>query len=128
VLKSGLAILQEVSVPENSANSTYKAVTSVDTISEKAIHCFEVDGVAVVICKFRDEFYAVENSCSHALSGFDEGRLRGFRIMCPLHGATFDIRDGSCTGAPARLPIRSFPLRVVDDMIEIDVQSAADGS
>ena len=27
--------------------------------------------------------------------------MRGYRLMCPLHGATFDIRDGSVTGAPA---------------------------
>jgi len=45
--------------------------------------------------------------------------MRGYRIMCPLHGGTFDIRDGSCTGLPATQPIRSFPLRIVDGMIEV---------
>ena len=43
------------------------------------------------------------------------------RLMCPLHGATFDIRDGSCTGAPASRPIRSFPVRIEDDWIEVDL-------
>jgi nitrite reductase/ring-hydroxylating ferredoxin subunit len=39
--------------------------------------------------------------------------------MCPKHGATFDIRDGTCTGAPASKSIRSFPLRIADGKIEI---------
>jgi nitrite reductase/ring-hydroxylating ferredoxin subunit len=50
--------------------------------------------------------------------------MRGYRIMCPLHGASFDIRDGSVTGLPAKQPIRSFPLRIVDGIIEVDLSSA----
>jgi nitrite reductase/ring-hydroxylating ferredoxin subunit len=40
-----------------------------------------------------------------------------------LHGASFDVRNGACTGAPASRPIRSFPLRIVDGMIEVDLSS-----
>ena len=77
----------------------------------------------IVICRVRDEYYAVENRCSHALAFFDNGRLHGYRIICPLHSASFDVRNGSCTGAPASRPIRSFPLRIVDGMIEVDLSS-----
>ena len=104
-----------------STNHSFIAVTSEDNIAEKSIACFDVDGTAVAICRFKNEYFALENSCSHALSTFEGGRLRGYRIMCPLHGATFDIRDGSPTGAPAKQAIRTFPLRIVDGMIEVDV-------
>ena len=100
---------------------SFTAVTSVDTIAEKGFSCFNVNGIAIVVCRFRDEYFAIENKCSHALSSFDDGRMRGYRMMCPLHGATFDIRDGSPTGAPATRPIQSFPLRIIDGMIEIGV-------
>ncbi len=43
--------------------------------------------------------------------------------MCPLHGATFDIRDGSCTGPPATRPIQSFPVRMKNGMIEADLNT-----
>lgn len=99
----------------------FTAVTAADSIAEKGFSCFNVDGTAIVVCRFRDEYFALENQCSHALSSFDEGRMRGYRIICPRHGATFDIRDGSPTGAPAKRPIRSFPLRISDGMIEVDV-------
>lgn len=97
------------------------AVTEAQNIEEKCFSTFEVEGTRIAICRFRDEYFAIENRCSHALSTFDEGRMRGYRIMCPLHGGTFDIRDGSCTGLPATQPIRSFPLRINDGMIEVAI-------
>jgi 3-phenylpropionate/trans-cinnamate dioxygenase ferredoxin subunit len=102
----------------------FTAVTEARNIEEKSFSTFDVNGTGIVICRFRDEYFALENRCSHALSAFDEGRMRGYRIMCPLHGATFDIRDGSVTGLPAKLPIRSFPLRIVDGIIEVELSSA----
>lgn len=95
------------------------AVAAAADIAEKGFSTFEVGDIRIVICRFRDEFFAIENRCSHAMATFDTGRLRGYRIMCPLHGATFDIRDGSCTGAPATRPIRSFPVRVRDGRVEV---------
>jgi len=100
---------------------SYIAVTATGNIAEKSFSCFDVDGTAVLVCRFRNEYFAIENRCSHALSSFDDGRMRGYRIMCPLHGASFDVRDGSVLSAPAKRPIRNFPLRIVDGMIEIDL-------
>jgi len=99
----------------------FTAIAAAEDIAEKSFSTFEVDGTSIAICRLQDAYYAIENRCSHALSTFDKGRLRGFRIMCPLHGATFDVRNGACTGAPATRPIRSFPLRIVDGMIEVNL-------
>jgi len=103
---------------------TYTAVTEKENIAEKSFACFDVEGTAVVVCRLNDEYFAIENRCSHALSTFEGGRMRGYRMMCPLHGAAFDIRDGSALSLPAKQPIRSFPLRIVDGMIEIDLRLA----
>ncbi len=102
----------------------FVAVCATDEIEEKAFRCFVVEGVALVVCRFRNEYFAVENLCSHALATFDDGRMRGYRLMCPLHGATFDIRDGAVTGAPATRPIRSFPVQVVEGQVEVDLGEA----
>ena len=104
--------------------TSFKHSCSTATFSD-ATETFEIDGTALVICRFRDEYFALENLCSHALSTFDEGRMRAYRIMCPLHGATFDIRDGSCTGAPATKPIRSYPVRITAGMVEVNLSSQA---
>lgn len=99
----------------------FTAVAAAEDIAEKSFSTFEVKGMNIAVCRLQDAYFAIENRCSHALSTFDNGRLRGHRIMCPLHGATFDVRNGVCTGAPATRPIRTFPLRVVDGMIEVNL-------
>ena len=96
-------------------------VGSVAELPEKGFITREAGGVSVVLCKIRDEIFAVENRCSHAYQTFDDGRLRGVRLMCPRHGACFDVRDGKVLGLPATLPIRSFNLRIDGDRIRIDV-------
>lgn len=103
--------------------AVFTAVAAARDIAEKSFSTFAVAGIDIVICRVRGEYFAIENRCSHALSFFDNGQLRGFRIICPLHGASFDVRNGACTGAPAWRPIRSFPLRITDGMIEVDLTS-----
>lgn len=90
-------------------------------IEEKDFRCVQVAGIDVVICRFRDTFYALEDRCSHALASFDKGRMRGCRLLCPVHGAMFDIRDGSALSLPAKKPVRTFPVRVADGRVEVDV-------
>jgi 3-phenylpropionate/trans-cinnamate dioxygenase ferredoxin subunit len=91
------------------------------------MRCVTVGGREVLICHAREGVFAVDNICTHALTRMDEGRLRGVRLICPLHGASFDIRDGRVLGAPASRPLPSYPVRVVDGMIEValDADSTA---
>ena len=56
---------------------------------------------------------------SHAYARLCEGRLRGTRLICPLHGASFDVRDGRVLGPPAAQPLAAFALRVTDGRIEL---------
>ena len=97
-------------------------LTKVENLSEKTIFCSEVNGVAVAVSLIKGEYLAVENLCSHALATFDDGRIRGYFIVCPLHGAMFDMRSGEPAGPPARRPIKTFPTRVNEDgVLEIDL-------
>lgn len=94
------------------------------------MRCVTVAGRDVLICHAREGVFAVDNICTHALARMDEGRLRGVRLICPLHGASFDVRDGRVLGAPATRPLPSYPVRVVAGMIEvaIEIETAAEAS
>lgn len=85
------------------------------------MRCIDVGGVAVLLAHAKDGIYAVNNICSHAHARMDEGRLRGQRLICPLHGASFDVRTGAVLGAPANKPLPSYPVRIVDGQIEVQV-------
>ena len=84
------------------------------------MRCVETGGVPVLLVHAKDgSVHAVNNICSHAYARMDEGRLRGHRLICPLHGASFDVRTGAVLGAPANAPLTSYPVRVVDGRIEV---------
>lgn len=80
-----------------------------------------VSGREIVICHTKDGVFALDNICSHAHARMCEGRLRATRIVCPLHGASFDIRDGKVLGPPATQPLSIFQVRVVDGTVEVAV-------
>jgi len=83
-----------------------------------------VAGREILICHTREGVYALDNICTHAHARMCEGRLRATRIVCPLHGASFDIRDGKVLGPPAVVPLPTFPVRVVEGAIEVAVAPA----
>jgi 3-phenylpropionate/trans-cinnamate dioxygenase ferredoxin subunit len=85
------------------------------------MRCVVLAGESVLLVHSKDGLFAVNNICSHAYAKLDEGRLRGNRLICPLHGASFDVRDGAVLGAPATQPLRSYAVRIVDGHIEVQV-------
>ena len=85
-----------------------------------------LDGREIVVCRTKDGgLYALDNICTHAFARMCEGRLRGTRLICPLHGAGFDLRDGRPLGAPATKPLACHDVRVNGDDVEVRVAPAA---
>lgn len=93
-------------------------------VPEGKMHALAVDGRELLICRTREGVYALDNICTHAYARLNEGRLRGTRLICPLHGAAFDVRDGRALGAPATRPLATHAVQVVGDRIEISVAPA----
>ena len=59
-----------------------------------------------------DEYFAVEDICSHAAVALSEGEVEGCTLECWLHGSRFDLRPGKPTGLPATEPVATFPVEV----------------
>lgn len=102
---------------------TWHRVSSVDEIPAGSMRAFTIEGREVVVCHGRDGWFALDNTCTHAYARLCEGRLRGYRLTCPLHGASFDIRDGRVLGLPATVPLRIHRLRIAGDRVEIAIGS-----
>ena len=104
--------------------SNFVELAALDELPDKGFIVKTSGETQVVIAKFKEEVYAVENLCSHAFARFDEGRLRANRLMCPLHGACFNITNGESFGPPASQPIRSFAVQVDGDRVLVDLGEA----
>jgi 3-phenylpropionate/trans-cinnamate dioxygenase ferredoxin component len=98
---------------------TYHTLGPADAIAEGRMKGYDLVGRSVVVCRTKDGYYALDNVCSHGVARLDEGRLRGVRLICPLHGASFDCRTGAVMAAPATVPIASHPVRIVEGTLEV---------
>jgi 3-phenylpropionate/trans-cinnamate dioxygenase ferredoxin subunit len=69
------------------------------------------------------EFYAIDDVCTHDGGPLAEGDLEGYQIICPRHGARFDIRSGEVLSFPAVVPIPAYRVLVEGEEILIDLDS-----
>lgn len=80
------------------------------------------EGAAFLIALDGDgSLHAMDGLCSHALLPLEGARLRRGHVICPHHGARFDITNGAAKGPPAHCGIRAWPVREKDGMIELDM-------
>jgi len=76
---------------------------------------------SIVIFNIGGNLYAIADLCSHDNGPLGDGDLEGDEVICPRHGARFDIRTGKTMGLPAVVDIPAYPVRVVKGMIEVGV-------
>jgi 3-phenylpropionate/trans-cinnamate dioxygenase ferredoxin subunit len=81
----------------------------------------EIDGQPVAVFNIANEYYAIADVCSHDDGPVAEGELLDYEIECPRHGAHFDVRTGKVLSFPAIVDIPAYPVRVVDDEVQIGV-------
>jgi nitrite reductase/ring-hydroxylating ferredoxin subunit len=83
---------------------------------------------SIVLCHTREGWFAVDNVCTHAYAKLSEGRLRKTKLICPLHGGTFDCRTGAAIASPALLPLATHAVRLIGEDVEIALGEPAAGS
>jgi 3-phenylpropionate/trans-cinnamate dioxygenase ferredoxin subunit len=85
----------------------------------------------VAVARHGDEFFAVQDLCSHAAVPLSEGEVEDCTVECWLHGSRFDLRTGKPTGLPATEPIATFPVDVRDEpdgpAVFVDVTTTLNG-
>ena len=72
----------------------------------------EVGRRAVVVVRSGDEYFAVEDVCTHDGAELAGGAIEGTQIICPRHGARFCLRTGEAMTPPAYEPIRVFATKI----------------
>jgi anthranilate 1,2-dioxygenase ferredoxin component len=106
--------------PEGSVTSTFEKILAVDAFPENGLHVATVNGWKILISRTDGIYHAMNDRCTHAASPLSGGRVRGDIIMCPRHGARFELKTGKCVGGGNR-DIRTFAIEIRDGIIWIEV-------
>ena len=74
--------------------------------------CLQIEGKSIALFEVEGSFLAVDNDCTHAGGPLSEGEVVGACVVCPWHGARFDLRTGQALEPPADEPVRAYPVTV----------------
>lgn len=82
----------------------------------------EIDDASIVLFKIADSYFAIADLCSHDEGPLGDGDFdEPFEIVCPRHGARFDVRSGKAITGPAYVDIPAYPVRVDGNKITIGI-------
>lgn len=81
----------------------------------------QAGGQSIALFKQNGNYYAIENTCTHRGGPLSEGMLAGNVVTCPWHGAEFDIKTGAVLSPPAPRAVKSFPVRVSGNDVEVEI-------
>ena len=96
-------------------------VSSVADVPPGEVRVFEANGGSICLANVAGRFFAIDNVCTHDGGTLGEGILVGDAVECPRHGARFQVETGRVLALPAVMPVRSYPVRIEADAVEVDV-------
>jgi nitrite reductase/ring-hydroxylating ferredoxin subunit len=99
-------------------------LVEVATLAEVPVgHCkhVEVGGRPIALFNVGGTIYATHGECTHRGGRLGEGELAGTEVICPLHGATFDVTTGQVTGPPAPENIPTYRVVLQGEAIKVEL-------
>lgn len=81
----------------------------------------EIGEHPIVVFNIAGQFFAVGDICTHDDGPLGDGDLEGYHIVCPRHGAEFDVRTGKAMSMPAVVDIPAYLVRIQDGKLFVGV-------
>ena len=95
-----------------------------EDFSDPGKEVIEIDDRFVVLVHRDGQFYCVDDLCTHDGGTLGDGELEGFCLVCPRHGAKFDIRDGHVVAMPATVPIAAHDVKVENGVVFVRINES----
>jgi nitrite reductase/ring-hydroxylating ferredoxin subunit len=83
------------------------------------VTAFEVDGKQISVANVDGRLFAFDDKCTHVGCSLAKGSLKETSLTCPCHGSVFQVTDGSVIRGPAKRPLGTYDVEVVDGEISI---------
>jgi MocE subfamily Rieske [2Fe-2S] domain protein len=100
-------------------------VASTTDLEEDDVMEVAVDGLCLALYRSSGGFFATDGICTHEYARLCDGFVFDNMIECAKHQGRFDLRSGKAKGAPAHIPLRTYPVRVAGTDLEIGLGEEA---
>jgi nitrite reductase/ring-hydroxylating ferredoxin subunit len=101
--------------------ATFIAVARTDELTPGQGKLVEVNQKRIALFNVGGCYYALDDVCPHRGGPLSEGEIEGATVVCPWHGATFDLATGNVTRPPATARITTYDVRLNGEEIAIAV-------
>src|SRR4249919_1384129 len=101
-------------------------VTKASEVPDPGKLLVEVGERLVVLIRAAGHIYALDDICTHDGGPLSEGPLDAAAgtIMCPRHGAKFDVKTGAALTMPATKPTTSHEVKIEGNRVMVRLSDA----
>lgn len=107
--------------------SSLVRATSLEELSKTNCITVQISGHAIVLFKYSEQVYAVDNRCPHMGFPLNKGTVNDGILTCHWHHARFDLASGGTFDQWAD-DVRTFPVEIRDGDIWIDTAQKGDAT
>ena len=75
----------------------------------------------IAVFNDRGTFRAVDDRCTHVGASLSEGLCEDGLVTCPWHGGKFRLSDGRGMGPPAYRSLKTYPLRILNEVLQVEL-------
>jgi len=99
----------------------WKKVCRTDEIADGSARQIKGEN-PIAVFHVGNEFFATDDTCTHAKFSLAEGYIEGDEVVCALHEARFCLRTGRVLTPPATVALRTYPVRIAGGEVFIEVE------
>jgi nitrite reductase/ring-hydroxylating ferredoxin subunit/uncharacterized membrane protein len=103
----------------------YVTVPDAQTIEDGKTLRLDIDGTVIALAKVNGEYYAFQDFCTHRCGPLSEGSFQYGQVMCPWHRSCFDMSTGQVIHGPAKVPIKTYAVSIIDGQVRIKLREGA---
>ena len=81
----------------------------------------EIGGLTLAVFNVGGKFYVTDDQCTHGPGSLSEGYIEDDVVECNFHNGQFNIRTGEVVSPPCIVPVKTYPVQVVDGRVTIEV-------
>ena len=92
--------------------SEFHVVAQTKDLSDGEKILVETDDRLVILFQVGEDYFCLDDVCTHDGGALSDGPIVDCQIVCPRHGARFDIKSGKATCMPATQATLSHEVKV----------------
>ena len=80
----------------------------------------EAGDLTLAVFNVGGEYFVTDDQCTHGPGSLSEGYIDGEVVECNFHNGQFNIRTGEVMSPPCMVPVKTYPVTVVDGRVTIE--------